>query len=334
MRRLNYVTCVAAAALATACGGGGGGESVSPLIQPVELDSYTFAETTQRLGPDGTLQAATTEYSTHTVESPKADLSHRRVVTAPHQFRRFLEVSSANRVAAHSDSTTWCRSTPAVDKPGFSPAVGQAWTAKINESCTDITGKVKLSGWISEVQSKVVAKEAYRSDAGQFTAFKIETDSKVLTRPAGTTTFEKQVCWLDEKNGVALSCITTVSASDAATAPVLSKTETSLIGMDAKNHPQSKPRTERFAGDWNLGAGELINCNMAAALDGAVTGECFNPFASMLEISLTGTITAEGVFNAKTSSGVTFSGRLSTLLANGPVATADGKQGTWVAIHK
>ncbi|RYH67820.1 MAG: hypothetical protein EON54_03775 [Alcaligenaceae bacterium] len=374
MRKLHYWTFLSALAL-SACGGGGGGGSdpegvpggangdsggstggsgvavgTSQFEAPAGMtsriglghgDAYTYESVTEVYG-NGSNAAPTSSNRvvyTETVNNPKADLSFESIITNSLNVTDGFKTSALFSKTAAYESTenrvSNCTYKNGQFNPGHQPFVGQTWKSTVEFVCIGKHNGSK-STLITEMESKVTAKEIVTTPVGNFTAFKVESNRENRTvEYESTRIFLNYVCWYDEITGQRVAC-DTARRNGSQSGLIESKTKHYLIGIDVKNHPIKKHSALRFLGFWDVVFADKSTCLVSAtevrnSSNVKLEGNC-KDYAGQNGL-LTGSVSPNGEVNAMINGELSpVTGNLTSFSGSGSANYGRGHQ-TWSATY-
>lgn len=339
---------VAFAAVLAGCGGGGSSGSTSattsttttstlpptsvPRVVPVQNDYFTYSMTVTPAVGSPSSYYFTRAYSTVNPDGSlvRADTFSNGTSFYTQNFDTSWGITSYSYL---SGSTTICTNSPSNIVVPIPATVGTNWNSNFTETCT---GGVSSTSSFNNTGS-MTAIESVTTPAGTFTAGKyVFTQTQVVT---GVYTWAYNfTCWVDTALGRTVKCQDTNVYTPVIGTPVSRSRVFVLEGYSAAGL-SSVPTVARFAGNWtgsytgNPGTSNVGTCSsLTVSIGGAITGSCTDNFAGAFTV--TGTVNTAGTASLTASTGVTFSGTLSTISGSGTWIGVPNGGGTWTASHK
>lgn len=331
---VKFILTISAAATLAACGGGGDGD-VSPstpeLISYSQGDSYTYS--IQHFAVTGSAPTPTSYRFTRTIRSPLSNNAHERLTTYSTQFNwGTAQVNGSNVVTETTSGGERCVNTAGQTTAGFTFELGETWTSQVTSNCaTNSTAYAIVRNW----QGRVVSKEPYNSALGVFETFKVET--QLLEQRDTQSSAVTETCWFDIRSAQAVACdsLTKVTPAGASSPQSEYRTERRLTSLAARNHPQSNPTVERFAGSWriNWSGSNSGACTVQVSLSGALSGSCEPGQAPFISFSVSGSVSNAGAVTANSPNGGRFTGSFEDPAFGRGTWSNTGTSGTWTAGH-
>lgn len=313
----------------------GGGDSdvttTSGLIPFTNGDSYTYS--IDQTSVTGTPPEPANYRFTRVVRNPKPTLDYERLTTYSTNFTWSSgQINSDNFQIERTSGSTKCTTTAGQSNPGFSIEVGETWNSQYTETCA--TNSTSSTTQVTD-QGKVLARENYTAAGQNFDTFKTERTA-TYQYPTGLET-ATSTCWFDTKSAQVVACnANNKFVPTGATTPSREyKTAQRLSSLAVRNHPQSKPSVERFAGNWRINwtGSNGGKCDVVIALSGSLSGSCETGSSPYITFSVSGSVSNAGNINVSSTNGAIFSGSFEDpAFAKGSWSNT-GTSGTWTGGH-
>lgn len=331
---MKLIYCLLTATVATvlsACGGGGGGDTTNTPVAPVtpvaptptpgggstgdtsstqpvkftDGDTYTYkVERTDFF--NGIAASPEVSHYTHTIRNSKSNFEHERIYTASSRDQQVETYNSNNFQTSIAYAQYGCAMTSGQDGPGFTLKVGHQWDSRYSSQCTkDVT-------YPSDFHStgSITAKETIKTEAGDFSAYKAEKSREQKNQ--SFTSILKSICWYDEKTAMMVTCDDTYRTTGTDGKTLEYRVETTLTGINVKNHPTKVLTPTVYAGEWQVSFSGTLQgwCDVKISANGDMSGTCRSEGSYS---TATGKIAGDGTMRIR-SGNYEFTGKLSNSL--------------------